>query len=193
MSKSDILEHPDLRRVWERLETEGPVVEWDTLTALRRVPQRPLARPLAGYWLAAAVFALIVVVGGVAWLAGGSNEPVPGGPLANLDWDLMIHFPVPADPEAFVDQIEAIDGVESVDYYPNAEVFDEPAPAEFDESPVETTIVGPVTGSTGQASGSTVEVMTMAAALVVLEDLDLAEIRGPRHRSGARTLRSDIL
>jgi hypothetical protein len=176
MSKREILEHPDLRRVWDLMEAESPPVEWDALTALRSTAQpRARTRPDTGLWLAATVFALVLVVGGVALITRETDDVVPGGPLANLNWDLMIHFPPPADPEAFVDQIEAIDGVDSVDYYPNAAVFEEPAPAQADESPVETTIVGPVTGSTGLASGSTAGFTTMASALVLLEDPDLAE------------------
>ncbi len=168
MSKHDALDHPDLRKVWDRFETQAPTVDWDDLTSHGSVEQTPTrGRRPAGPLVAAGTFALVLVVGAVAWLAGSPDDPVPGGPLANLDWDLMATFPAPADPEAFIDQFDAIDGVRSVDYYPNVAVFYEPPPVtDATDDVVETTIRGPE--PTGE------EPLT-AAVLVLLEDPEQVE------------------
>lgn len=145
MTESDILDHPELRKVWDRLETESPSVDWDALSAHRSPDRLPMRRRRSsGLTVAAAVFALVLLFGGVAWLTRVANDPIPGGPLANLDWDLMATFPAPADAETSTDQVESIEGVESVEYYANAAVFwSNPAPTDSEDL-VETTIEGSI-------------------------------------------------
>jgi hypothetical protein len=85
MSKTDILDHPDLRKVWGSLESAAPAVEWDDLNTHSPVWEggHKSAR-LRGPRVAVAVFVTILLIGGVTWrLAGDGSQPTAAGAAAD--------------------------------------------------------------------------------------------------------------
>jgi hypothetical protein len=79
-------------------------------------------------WVAIAVFVGTLLVGGLSWaLLGSEPQPVASGPLTDIDWDLMVKLPTPDDSEALMAEIESIQGITVVEYFPDASVLD-PAP-----------------------------------------------------------------
>ncbi|HLF43344.1 MAG TPA: hypothetical protein VJA46_07440 [Acidimicrobiia bacterium] len=82
MSKTDILDHPELRKVWDTLESATRPVEWDDLDTLNMPGPRATGRP-NGVWVAVVVFVGTLVIGALTWqLSGNGAQPLAAGEAA---------------------------------------------------------------------------------------------------------------
>jgi hypothetical protein len=108
------------------MKTEIPFLEALRSDLLEHAPidvraSRAAARRARGPLIAVAAFALVIVVGGMAWLLRGDrvlDDGDVGGPDL-IEWDLRVIVEPTNDPEALVADVYAIPGVVEVQYVPD--------------------------------------------------------------------------